>query len=347
MSSLNELLKYTKDAKASDLHLVVGNPPFVRIHGNLEPVKKAAALTTKMVEEMILGILSDEQADAFKKDKDLDFAYALSDGTRFRVNIHYEKKNLGLTARTISSKIPTMEEIAMPKVTQGFTELPHGLVLVTGPTGSGKSTTLAVMIQTINATRSENIITFEDPIEYVFEPIKSVIRQRELGSDMLSFAAGLKHALRQDPDVLMVGEIRDLETVAATLTAAETGHLVFATLHTYNAAQTIERIIDVFPPHQQSQIRLQLSNVLRAIVSQQLIPKKGGGRVAAREILINNPAIANLIRENKVTQIKNVLQTSLKDGMQTLAQDLKNLIKAGAIDKTEAAGYIIGGESLE
>jgi twitching motility protein PilT len=347
MSSLNELLKYAKDAEASDLHLVAGNPPLVRVHGALEPVKKASKLTGKEIEEMVMGILSEEQTDRFQKQKDLDFAYALDDGTRFRVNLHYEKSSPGLAARTISPEIPTMEDLLMPPVTSSFTELPHGLVLVTGPTGSGKSTTLATMINKINETRNENIITLEDPIEYVFQPVKSVIRQRELGADMVSFALGLKHILRQDPDVIMVGEMRDLETIAATLTAAETGHLVFATLHTYSAAQTIERIVDVFPPHQQTQVRMQLSSVLRAIVSQQLLPKKGGGRVAAREILLNNPAIANLIRENKITQIKNVLQTSLKEGMQTLTQDLRNLIKQGVVEKADASGYLVGGESLE
>lgn len=340
--TLNDLLNYTADNNASDLHLVSGNPPLVRINGALEPVKKASKLTTAELDEMIFKALTDDQSDRFKKDKELDFAYAPPHGTRFRVNLHYEKGAPGLAARTISPKIPTMEELTMPKIAFGFTEAPHGLVLVTGPTGSGKSTTLASMIQRINETRNENIITLEDPIEYVFLPAKSVIRQRELGSDMLSFAEGLKHVLRQDPDVIMVGEMRDLETVAATLTAAETGHLVFATLHTYSAAQTIERIVDIFPPHQQTQIKMQLANVLRAIISQQLLPKKNGGRVAAREILLNNPAVSNLIRENKLNQIQNVLQTSSREGMQTLAQDLKNLISNGLIDIGEARGYVVG-----
>ncbi|MEK7211980.1 MAG: PilT/PilU family type 4a pilus ATPase, partial [Patescibacteria group bacterium] len=268
------------------------------------------------------------------------------DGGRFRVNIFFEKGNMSLAARVISQKIPTMEELDLPAIAGKFTELPHGLVLVTGPTGSGKSTTLASMVEAINNSRDENIITLEDPVEYLFAAKKSIIRQRQLGVDMVTFAEGLKHILRQDPDVIMVGEMRDLETIAAALTMAETGHLVFATLHTWSAAQTVDRIVDSFPAHQQQQIRLQLALTLRGIITQQLMPKKGGGRIAVREILVNNPAVANLIRENKVAQIKTVMQTSAKEGMTTLAQDLKRLLKEDLIEKSVAEAMVVG-EKIE
>ena len=342
---LEELFKKAIADGASDLHLVVGSPPLLRVSGGLLSAGKTE-LTAKNVSDLIASILTREQEERFLKEKELDFASETKEGGRFRVNIFFEKGNMSLAARVISQKIPTMDELDLPDVVKGFTTLPHGLVLVTGPTGSGKSTTLAAMIDGINSSREENIITLEDPIEYLFEPKKSIIRQRQLGVDMVSFGEGLKHVLRQDPDVIMVGEMRDLETIAAALTMAETGHLVFATLHTWSAAQTIDRIIDSFPAYQQQQIRLQLALTLRGVITQQLIPKKGGGRVAAHEILVNNPAIANLVRENKVAQIKTVMQTSAKDGMTTLVQDLKRLLKDGVIEKEIAQSMVVG-ESLE
>lgn len=342
---LEELFKKAIADGASDLHLVVGSPPLLRISGELVPAGKTA-LSAKNVADLIASILTQEQEKRFEAEKELDFAAETKDGGRFRVNIFFEKGNMSLAARVISQRIPSMEELELPEVVKSFTVLPHGLVLVTGPTGSGKSTTLASLIEQINGTRDENIITLEDPIEYLFEPKKSVIRQRQLGVDMITFAEGLKHILRQDPDVIMVGEMRDLETISAALTMAETGHLVFATLHTWSAAQTIDRIIDSFPAHQQQQIRLQLALTLRGVITQQLIIKKGGGRVAAHEILVNNPAVANLIRENKVAQIRTVMQTSAKEGMVTLAQDLKRLLKEGLIEREVAESMVIG-ESLE
>jgi len=342
---LEELFKKAITDGASDVHLIVGKPPMLRVSGELSPAGKTE-LSAKNVADLIASILTQEQEVRFEKEKELDFAVETKDGGRFRVNIFFERGNMSLAARVISQKIPTMDELELPAVVKGFTALPHGLVLVTGPTGSGKSTTLAAMIDEINGSREENIITLEDPIEYLFEPKKSIIRQRQLGADMVTFAEGLKHILRQDPDVIMVGEMRDLETVAAALTMAETGHLVFATLHTWSAAQTIDRIIDSFPAYQQQQIRLQLALTLRGVITQQLISKKGGGLVAAHEILVNNPAIANLIRENKVAQIKTVMQTGAKDGMTTLAQDLKRLLKEGSIEKAVAESMVIG-ESLD
>jgi twitching motility protein PilT len=244
--------------------------------------------------------------------------------------------------------MPTLEEIQMPKIVYNLLDLKQGLILVTGPTGCGKSTTLAAMIDYINLNRFCNIITFEDPIEYVFEPKKSIIVQRELGADMTSFAAGLKHALRQDPNVIMVGEMRDLETIATTITLAETGHLVLATLHTYNASQTIDRIIDIFPPHQQTQVRMQLSMTLAGIISQRLLPTLNGeGRIATREILLNTPAVSNIIRENKVAQLKTVIETSSRQGMRSLDQDLQRLYKEKLIKKEIAQSYMDNPELLE
>ena len=342
---LEELFKKAVSDGASDIHLVVGKPPMLRISGDLIPAGKTE-LTDKNVQDLIGSILTHEQEERFKKEKELDFASETKDGGRFRVNIFFEKGNMSLAARVISQKIPTMEELDLPAIAGKFTELPHGLVLVTGPTGSGKSTTLASMVEAINNSRDENIITLEDPVEYLFAAKKSIIRQRQLGVDMVTFAEGLKHILRQDPDVIMVGEMRDLETIAAALTMAETGHLVFATLHTWSAAQTVDRIVDSFPAHQQQQIRLQLALTLRGIITQQLMPKKGGGRIAVREILVNNPAVANLIRENKVAQIKTVMQTSAKEGMTTLAQDLKRLLKEDLIEKSVAEAMVVG-EKIE
>jgi twitching motility protein PilT len=266
---------------------------------------------------------------------------------RLRINIHWEKDVPGLVARVVSQKIPTMAEILMPELVKELIKTRDGLILVTGPTGCGKSTTLAAMINEINTSRSVHIVTLEDPIEFIFTPQKSIVRQRQLGSDMKSFKQGLKHVLRQDPNVIMVGEMRDLESIAATITLAETGHLVLATLHTLNAAQTVDRIIDSFPPYQQSQVRTQLSMSLRAVISQQLIKKIKGGRIAAREILVNNSAVANLIRENKIAQIKTVIQTSSDEGMVTMDNDLKRLVQEKLISAQEAKSRLINPQALE
>jgi len=339
---MDRLFEISVAQGASDLHLVANKPPLLRIAGLLMPVEGSRELTGEVVRDLTFSLMTDQERAKFIADKELDIAHQSPSGQRFRVNVSCEKTNVTMVARTIPSDIPTLDSLDMPEIIKKMTEYPHGLVLVTGPTGSGKSTTLAAMMNKINQTEPVNIITLEDPIEFLFVPDKAIIRQRQFGQDFVSFTEALKHILRQDPDVVMVGEMRDAETIATTLTIAETGHLVFATLHTYSAAQTIDRIIDAMPPHQQNQIRSQLALSLRAVVSQQLLPKVGGGRVAAREILVNNSACANLIRESQIAQIKNVLQTSASEGMTTLNQDLKRMIGAGLITKETAQQYIVG-----
>ncbi len=343
---IKNLFKIAADNKASDLHLVVGQPPIIRVDGNLITVN--SILNNEEVYQPLLAadlmaavklLLDKEQFDKLIIEKDLDCSYAVAD-VRFRVNISYEKNNFCVVARVIEEKKPTLDEIGMPEIVKDLLNAKQGLILITGPTGCGKSTTLAAMINHINSTRSCHIITLEDPIEYVFNSDKSLVAQRQLGSDMTSFAAGLKHVLRQDPNVIMVGEMRDLETISAAITLAETGHLVLATLHTYNAVQTIDRIIDIFPPHQQSQIKSQLSMLLTAVISQRLLPRISGGRVAARELLIRNSAVANLIREGKISQIKSVMEMSSKNGMITLNNHLKELYRAGEIDKETMDIYL-------
>lgn len=345
---IQDLFKQAVDNKASDIHLVVGLKPVIRIDGQLKVLDKEDKITNKALKEEAFSILNEQQKKRFLSEYDFDFSYALKSGERFRVNLHYEKNNIGLVARIIQEKKPSLEDIGMPEITRDLLQSRQGLILVTGPTGCGKSTTLSSMIQYINKNRRCNIITLEDPIEFLFHPDKSIIIQRQLGSDMTTFASGLKHVLRQDPDVVMVGEMRDLETIAATITLAETGHLVLATLHTYSAAQTVDRMIDIFPPHQQSQIRSQVSNTLKAVFSQRLLTKSDDkGRIAAREVMINNPAIANLIRENKIAQIKNTIETNKEKGMVTMDSDIKNLYKEKIVDKEEAKSNMHNPDSLK
>lgn len=329
---IESLLKKVVEEGASDLHLVAGLPPHVRVDGLLRPLG-TEAMSAKEVESVCKEMLGELSYKKFVIEKNLDFAFEDERGNRFRVNLFYEKNAPAVSARTIPAEIPSMEDIGMPQIMYDLCNLDRGLILVTGPTGCGKSTSLAAMIDYINQNRRANIITLEDPIEFIFQSKKSIIRQRQLGTDMLSFQDGLTHVLRQDPNVVMVGEMRNLETIATTITLAETGHLVFATLHTYSAAQTIDRIIDIFPPHQQNQIRMQISLTLKGILTQRLLPAKGGGRVAARELLINTPAVANLVRENKISQIKTVIQTSAKEGMLTMENSFNKLYKDGLIEK--------------
>lgn len=343
---IKNLFKIAAEKKASDLHLLVGQPPIIRIDGNLVTVNSVwsgkefySPLSANDLTIAVELLLNKEQRIRLNKDKDIDCSYDIS-GVRFRVNISYEKNNLCVVARVIEEKKPTLEEIGMPEIVKDLLNSPQGLILVTGPTGCGKSTTLAAMINHINSTRSCHIVTLEDPIEYVFNSDKSLVAQRQLGSDVSSFASGLKHVLRQDPNVIMVGEMRDLETISAAITLAETGHLVLATLHTYNAIQTVDRIIDIFPPHQQAQVRSQLSMLLTAVISQRLLPKIGGGRIAARELLIRNSAVSNLIRENKISQLKSVMEMHSKNGMITLDSHLKELYKSGEIDKETMNIYL-------
>ncbi|NUM25861.1 MAG: PilT/PilU family type 4a pilus ATPase [Candidatus Buchananbacteria bacterium] len=343
---IDDLFKIAVEKGASDLHIVVGMPPILRIDGNLTPIKGENKITNKIAQDLIFPMLTEKQKQIYDKEKELDLSYEIESGHRFRVNLHWEKDNFGLVARVISSKIPSIQDLNMPPITTNLLNMKQGLILVTGPTGCGKSTTLAAMVEYINSTRSSHIVTLEDPIEFLFKSNKSIIKQRQLHTDMITFESALVHVLRQDPNVIMVGEMRDLKTIAATITLAETGHLVLATLHTHNAAQTIDRIIDIFPPHQQQQIRLQVSMTLNAIISQQLIPKEGGGRVATREVLLNIPSISNLIRENKIAQIRTVLQTSAEEGMITMDQDLINLFNEGLISKETAQGHMLNPEML-
>ena len=340
---LDEVLK----RNASDLHLQVGLPPMLRIDGALKPVSGAEALVEETLENLVFSLLDKDQKEILLRDKEFDFSFAFGDLGRFRVNAFHERGNIAAALRLIPSKILSVEELGLPSVINKFVNYPRGLVLVTGPTGSGKSTTLASIIHKINQERSAHIITIEDPIEYAHKSIKSLVVQREVHYDTFSFSSALRSSLRQDPDIVLIGEMRDLETIAAAITIAETGHLVFATLHTNSASQSIDRMIDVFPPHQQPQIRAQLSNILMAIVSQRLVPRIGGGRVAAAEILLANPAVRNVIREGKSNQLDIIIQTSAESGMQTMDKTLVNLIHAGTITYEEARNYAVDLEELD
>ncbi len=341
------LLEEVIKRRASDLHLQVGLPPMLRVDGALSPVTGADALNDDAVETLIFSILDEDQKQILLKDKEFDFSFAFGDLGRFRVNAFHERGNLAAALRLISNDLLTIEQLGLPQIVNKFADFPRGLVLVTGPTGSGKSTTLAAMINKINSERATHIITIEDPIEYTHRSKKSVIVQREVHYDTYSFSAALRSALREDPDVVLIGEMRDLETIASAITIAETGHLVFATLHTNSAAQSIDRMIDVFPPHQQPQIRAQLSNILAAIVSQRLVPTIGGGRVAAAEILVANPAVRNIIREGKAHQLDAVIQTGAEFGMQSMDKTLVNLIHAGTITYDEARNVAVDVDELD
>jgi len=328
---VDDLLRAMVERKASDLHLSVGSPPTLRVDGEL-----AQAVSDKLsptsINELIYAILSDEQISEFEETWELDFAYSVRGLSRFRVNVHKQRGTLGAVFRSVPVDPPSLEALGMPDVLKTLCARPRGLVLVTGPTGSGKSTTQAAMIREINMSRRRHVVTIEDPIEFLHRNEKSIIIQREVGSDTKSFPAALRHALRQDPDVILIGEMRDLETIHAAISAAETGHLVLATLHTTSAAQTVDRIVDVFPPHQQEQVRVQLSTVLEGILCQTLLPLADGkGRVCAQEILLATSAIRNLIREAKTHQMPSVLQSSASEGMQTLDQALKALVQAGKV----------------
>ena len=319
--------------KASDLHLTAGSPPMVRKRGALSPLDYPP-LGPQDTREIIYSILTNDQRQRLETDWQIDFAYSIPGHARFRVNAYFQRASLGAAFRMIPSEMPALEQLGLPPVVAEFTKKPRGFVLVTGPTGSGKSTTLAAMIDRINRERHEHIMTVEDPIEFLHSHKSCIVNQRELGSDTPSFGLALKGALRQDPDVILVGEMRDLETISTALTAAETGHLVFATLHTQDTAQTVDRVVDVFPPEQQHQVRVQLSIALQGILSQQLLPTADGqGRAVATEILVPTPAIRNLIREGKTHQIYSALQTGGAAGMQTMDAALAALVRAGKISR--------------
>lgn len=338
---LNSLLKISVEKKASDLHLVVGYKPIVRVDGKIQALDDCEELSSIETKKMIDSILTVGQKKIFQDQREMDISYEINKLGRFRINLFWEKDNPALVARIINKDIPDLKTLGFGEVVYKMIMQKQGLILVTGPTGCGKSTSLASMINYINDNKEASIITLEDPIEYLFPKSKSIIVQRELGSDMLSFAEGLKHVLRQDPNVIMVGEMRDLETISSTLTLAETGHLVLATLHTPDASQVIDRIVDVFPSYQQDQVRLQLSMVLTGVIAQQLLPKIGGGMTAAREILINTPAVSNIIRENKIPQIKTVLQTSADRGMITMKQSIGELYENSIITEETARQFLV------
>ncbi|OQP06332.1 type IV pili twitching motility protein PilT [Geobacillus sp. 46C-IIa] len=337
---LEALLRAAFECRASDVHLTVGAPPIFRLNGELKAYGHER-LRSEETEQMAKAIIPPPLWQQFQEAGELDFSYGIAGVSRFRFNVFKQRSCVSLAVRLIPLRIPTLEELGMPSVLKRIAEKPHGLVLVTGPTGSGKSTTLAAMIDYMNKTMSKHIITLEDPIEYLHKHGKSIIDQREIGFDTGSFAAGLRAALRQDPDIILVGEMRDLETIQTAVTAAETGHLVLGTLHTASAPAAIERMIDVFPPAQQAQIRLQLASVLVAIIAQRLFPNgRKSGRTAALEILINNAAVANLIRNKKEHQIVNIMQTSRNAGMQTMEMSIKELAADGRIDPLAAEAYL-------
>ncbi len=335
--TVDDLLRLLLDRDGSDLHLTVGSPPGLRIRGEIVPVESTKPLTPKDTQDLILALLSEEQRRRFDAELELDFAYSIPGLSRFRANVFQQRNSMGAVFRRIPLAIPTLADLSLPKVCQFLAERPRGLVLVTGPTGSGKSTTLAAMIDHINATRPVHIVTLEDPIEFMHRNKRAYVNQREIGADTRSFSSALRRVLRQDPDVILVGEMRDLETISAAITAAETGHLVLATLHTTGGPETVDRVIDVFPPHQQQQVRMQLSATLEGVLSQVLLRTADGvGRVMAMEIMLGTPSIANLIREGKTHQMPTIIHGAQAVGMQTLDQDIKRLLQAGVVTFEEA-----------
>ena len=336
---INGYLQMVAQQGGSDLHLSVGRPPIIRIDGKLYPISGEGKMKASDVEEATRAVLNDEQWERLKRERQIDFSIDLAEKARFRSNVYFQKGYLGAAFRMIPTKIKTLEELNLPPALYDFTRPSQGFVLVTGPCGHGKSTTLAALIDYINRTRQDHIITIEDPIEYLFDPDMCIIDQREILQDALNFPSALRAVFREDADVVMVGEMRDVETISTAITAAETGDLIFATLHTNDAAQTVDRIVDVFPAHQQNQIRMQLAQSLLGIVSQRLVNRIGGGRVPAVEILINNNATANLIREGKSHQINLVIETSKEQGMISINHSLSDLVKQGIISLEEAEVY--------
>ncbi|GAC1387784.1 MAG: type IV pilus twitching motility protein PilT [Candidatus Saccharimonadales bacterium] len=341
------LLEEVIKRKASDLHIQVGLPPMLRVDGSLVAVTGTTPLDEETIESLVFSILDEDQKQILLKDKEFDFSFAFGDLGRFRVNAFHERGNVAAALRLIPNELLTIEQLGLPPIVSKFANYPRGLVLVTGPTGSGKSTTQAAIIHKINNERAAHIITIEDPIEFTHRSQKSVIVQREVHYDTYSFSAALRSSLREDPDVVLIGEMRDLETIAAAITIAETGHLVLATLHTNSASQSIDRMIDVFPPHQQPQIRSQLSNILMAVCSQRLVPTIGGGRLAAAEILVATPAVRNIIREGKTHQLEAVIQTGAEFGMQSMDKTLVSHIHAGTITYDEARNVAVDIDELD
>jgi twitching motility protein PilT len=347
MSFLNDMLQAAVAAKASDVHINVGAPPLFRIHTVVTP-SNYPIITREGAERLAKEMMSEKRWKDFEEHRDSDFSYEIAGVGRFRVNAHYQRNSVALAFRTINDKVRPIEQLFLPEIVKKLTFLPRGLILVTGPTGSGKSTTLAAMVDAINRREAGHIITLEDPIEYAFISNKCAIEQREVGSDVTTFSSGLRHSLRQDPDTILVGEMRDLETVSAAITAAETGHLVFSTLHTINAPQTIERIIDVYPADEQNQIRSMLANTLQAVISQTLFKRcDQPGMIPALEIMLCTPAVRNCVRENRIFEIPNIIETSRALGMQTLDSSIKQLFVNGYITKDDAIAQAAHPEKLD
>jgi twitching motility protein PilT len=344
---VDDLLRMTVTNGASDLHLKVGGVPVLRINGQLLPQDEMSVMTSQDMKQVLEELTTDEQRRVFADELELDFAYQVSDIGRFRINAYLQGGMISLACRPVRTQIPSIEALGLPEVCKSLALKPNGLIVVTGPTGCGKSTTLAAMMNYLNEKERRKVVTIEDPIEFVHQDKKCIFSQRELGIDTKSFASALKHALRQDPDVILVGEMRDLETIGAALTAAETGHLVLTTLHTPSASQAIDRLIDVFPPHQQQQVRTQLSTTLQGVLYQSLVPRSdGSGRIAAVEVMLSTAAIRNLIREGKTYQLLNIIQTGAQFGMQTLDQALLALCRNGIISKQEALARSVNVEEL-
>ncbi len=344
---IETLLEECVRRKASDIHIQYGLPPILRVDGALVPIPDTPALNEEMLRDLIFATMDENQQKIFLKDKEFDYSFAFGELARFRVNAFHERGKMAAALRLIPNQIPSLDTLGLPPIVESFAEFPRGLVLVTGPTGSGKSTTLAGLIDKINTEKSRHIISIEDPIEFTHKSKRSVVVQREVHYDTFSFSAALKSALREDPDVVLIGEMRDLETIQAAITIAETGHLVFATLHTNSAAQSIDRMIDVFPPHQQPQIRSQLSNILMAICSQRLVPALAGGRVCVAEIMVANSAIRSLIRDGKTFQIDTAIQTGADQGMQTMDRTLAKLVQSGTISYESAREYAVDINELD
>lgn len=343
---LKIFLQNVIDSKASDLHLIAGLPPTLRVNGELAPIPSAGILTAEQISELLKQVLVAEQLERLIVNKEVDFSLNFSEKGRFRVNAYTQKGTLAAAFRLIPLEIPDIDSLGLPKILHAFTTLRQGLVLVTGPTGHGKSTTLAAMLNEVNRTRASHIVTIEDPVEFIFRPQKSIISQREMRNDTHSWEIALRSALREDPDIVLVGEMRDYETIAAALTVAETGHLVFATLHTNSAAQSIDRIVDVFPDEQQKQIRLQLSNTLEAVFSQRLIASTTNSRVVAYEVMLGTTAIKTAIREGKTHQIESILETSQEAGMVTIEHSLASLVRQGLITMEVAQSWSLRPEEL-
>lgn len=344
--NIKTLLELAASKKASDLHLIVGMIPHLRIDGALAPVNNESVLTSETLQAALKEVLTKEQFDRLIENKEIDLSLALTDTARFRVNVYYQRGALAASFRTIPMVIPTIDDLGLPKLLHSFTGLRQGLILITGPTGHGKSTTLASILDEINRSRAEHIVTIEDPIEFLLRPAKSIISQREMGKDTHSWRKALRSVLREDPNVVLIGEMRDYETISAALTVAETGHLVFATLHTNSAAQAVDRVVDVFPEEQQDQVRLQLSNVIEAVFSMRLIPATSGGRVVGYEVMLGTSAVRTAIRDGKSHQIDNIIQTSTEVGMVTLDMSLAQLVKAGQVTLEEAQSFSLRPEEL-